>query len=167
MFFWIIVCEAFVEITVLQWIGEKLSIPKHLRYYSNFLYLEQYWYSTLWALCPQQWALISGTKKPMSKMNWCSKFQASPLEIHKTKTCILSPHRSLPCFLGNPTHPLTSVVTIMMTLWSALRPAAEKCHPWDAAKKPHQTQPPPREGEQFMLCLVTGRWGVSSGLQLS
>lgn len=43
--FWIIICEVFVEITMLQWISEKSSIaekPEHLSYTSNFLYWKQY-----------------------------------------------------------------------------------------------------------------------------
>lgn len=53
--FWIIVCEVFMGITVLQWISRKSSItekPEHLRYHSNFLCLKQhYWGIALYKHC--------------------------------------------------------------------------------------------------------------------
>lgn len=147
-FFKIIVCEAFVEITMLRWIGETLPITEHLRYYSNFLYQEQYNISIeLYEHCVHDSGLAF--LAPRSQWaKWTDVQNARPHLQKFTKQRRVSCHHTDPCLvlLGNPTHPLTSVVTIMMTLWSALRPAAEKCHPWDAAKQPHQSQPPPLWG---------------------
>lgn len=161
MFFSIIVCEVFVEITILQWINEKLPILEHLRYYSNFLYLEKYNIvialyehcvhdSGLTFLAPSsQWAKWTDVQNA-----WChlQKFtKQRPVSCHYTDPCLV--------LLGNPMHPLTSLVTIMMTLWSALRPAAEKCHPWDAAEQPQQSQPPPLWGRAIRAVLGKGMLG--------